>query len=267
MNKYLFNAVILSCIVISAVSCTPFKMSVSDDLKSNHDEYTVKGRQGILIKEKLSFGEYNTTKVKRSWTKGSSARTGIGYGGTAQQDWVNIISVEYINRRQTVNFNLSDGKNSSEVFCVSRFHAKDLQIGKSENSILNIGMDIAGIGGKSSSLYYVQIYTNDAESPWQLILDNQAAQAKAKTYIGVIAKSKTEYYTLVPVRKLEKNGKSGNILAGSVGFEFQNPRGEAVAAVSLMDNGMVFLGKTTAEERFLLANACAALLLQQQIEA
>jgi hypothetical protein len=50
-----------------------------------------------------------------------------------------------------------------------------------------------------------------------------------------LATSKTEYYTLVPVTKLEKNGKTGNILGGSVGFEFQNEQGTAIAAVSLMD--------------------------------
>ena len=65
--------------------------------------------------------------------------------------------------------------------------------------------------------------------------------------------------------RLEKNGKSGEILAGSVGLEFHNPEGKPVAAVSLIDKGMVFLGKTTKEERFLLANLCAALLLQQEI--
>ena len=262
MKRIYFTALLF----IGLIGCAPFKMAVSDELKSSHDEYAVEGRQGILIKEKLNFGEYSTTKVKRSWTKGRSSRTGIGWGGTTQDEWVNIISTEYISKRQTINFSMSDGKNFSEVFCASRFNSKDLQIGKSETSILNIGMDIAGIGGKSSSLYYVQIFTNDDEGPWQLMLDNQAAQAKAKTYIGVLAKNRTEYYTLVPVTKLEKNGKTGNILGGSVGFEFQNEQGTAIAAVSLMDKGMVFLGKTSVEERFLLANACTALLLQQQID-
>lgn len=255
----------LFCLIIVA-GCSPFKLAVSGELKSNHDEYTVRGRQGILINQKLSFGEYRTTKVKRSWTKGSSSRSGIGWGGTAQDEWVNIISTEYINRRQTINFTLSDGKNRAEAFCVSRFQAKDLQVGKSENSILNIALDLAGLGGRSSSIYYVQLFMNTDESPWHLMLDNQAAQAKAKSYTGVLAKNRKEFYTLVPVTRLEKNGKSGNILAGSVGFEFRNPQGRAVAAVSLMDNGMVFLGKTDPEERFLLANACTALLLQQQIE-
>jgi hypothetical protein len=255
-----------SLVLLILSGCTPFKLAISDELKSNHDEYAVEGRQGLLLKEKLSFGGYHTTRVKRFWTKGTSSRSGIGWGGTAQYEWVNIISTEYVNKKQTVNFSLSDGKNSSEVFCVSRFHSKDLQIGRKETSILNIGMDIAGIGGNSSSFYYVQIFTGNDETPWQLVLDNQAVQAKPKKYIGVLAKNRTDYYTMVPVTKLEKNGKAGNILGGSVGFEFLNAQGQAVAAVSLIDKGMVFLGKTTSEERFLLANASTALLLQQLIE-
>ena len=40
-------------------------------------EYPVKGRQGILINQKLSFGEYHTLLVDRSWTKGSSMMVGL----------------------------------------------------------------------------------------------------------------------------------------------------------------------------------------------
>jgi hypothetical protein len=71
----------------------------------------------------------------------------------------------------------------------------------------------------------------------------------------------------VPVTKIErKNGKIVNTIAGAPGFEFRNAKGVAVAAVSLVDNGMVFMGKLEAAERFLLANACAALLLQEAID-
>jgi len=250
--------------VFLLIQCTPMKLSVSDDLKSDHDEYSVKGRQGILIKQKLSFGDYRTTHVKRSWTKGHSSRTGLG-SYDQQQQWVNLISMEYVNKKQTVNFNLTDGRQTSEVYCVSKFQAEDLQIGRRENSILNIAMDIAGFASHSSSLYYVQMFMDESGTPWQLVLDNQASQAAPKKYMGIIARSRSEYYTLVPVTKLEKNGKSGNTLLGSVGFEMRDPQGRTVAAVSMIDNGMVFLRKTSAEERFILANVCAALLLQEEI--
>lgn len=256
----------LFLLAVFATACSPMRLAVSEDLRDNNDAFTVKGRQGILIKQKLSFGDYHTTTVKRSWTRGSSSRTGIGRSGPHPGEWENIISMEYIRKKQTVRFSLTDGVRESDVYCVSRFQAEDLQIGKSPNSILNIAMDIAGIANRSSSLYYVQLFDGQSEAPWQLVLDNQASQASPHKYQGILAKSRDEYYTLVPATKLEHKGKTGNTLLGSVGFELRNPAGRTVAAVSLIDGGMVFLGKTTSDERFLLANACAAILLQQEID-
>ncbi len=241
-------------------------MAVHEDLRPAYDEYTVKGRQGILIKQKMSFGEFSTNTVKRSWTKGSSSLFGIGSISPQQQEWVNIISVEYTRKKQTLGFALHNGALQSQVYCVSRFNARDLEIGRNPNSILNIGMDILGIGGKSSSTFYVQIFTSpNDDRPWELSLDNQRAQAQPKKYTGYLAKSRNEYYSISPVTKMEKNGKTGNTLAGTIGFEFRNKEGKTVAAVSLIDKGMVYLGKTTPEERFLLANACTAILLQEEI--
>lgn len=252
---------------LAIAGCAPGKMSVSDELKASNDEYTVKGRNGTRIKQKVTFGEYATTNIRRSWTKGNSMRSGIGYHDVARQEWVNIISTEYINKKQTINFVLNDGKQLSEVYCVSKFNAKDLEIGRNSNSVLNIGMDILGMGGRSSSNYYVQIYASPQdERPWEMVIDNQRSHARPKEYVGYLTKSSTEYYSIVPVTKMEINGKEGNTLAGAIGFEFRDPNGKAVAAVSLLNNGMVFLGKIPSEDRFLLANACTALLLQDVIE-
>jgi hypothetical protein len=248
------------------VSCSTPKLAVHDDLKPAHDEYTVKGRQGILIKQKMSFGEFATSFVKRSWTREDSKRIGIANFSPMRQKWIHIISTEYMQRRQTIHYSLTQGSLQSEVFCVSQFNSRNVEIGSNPNSILNIGMDLLGLGGSSQSMYYVQIFASaNDDQPWELALDNQAAQATPRQYTGMLAKSKTEYYTIVPARKMIIRGKEGNSLMGSVGFEFRNKEGKTVAAVSLMDRGMIYLAKTTAEERFLLANACAALLLQEQI--
>jgi hypothetical protein len=163
-----------------------------------------------------------------------------------------------------MNFGLSDGSFSSEVFCASHFDSKDLSIGKSENSIWNIALDISGAGFESQNLFYVQVYLDD-KTPWQLLLDNQASQAKAKEYSGVFARSKTEFYTIRPVTKLDQKGKIRNMPFGSIGYEISDEAGKPVAAVSLMDSGMIFLAKTSPAERFLLANLCAAILLQENI--
>ena len=246
-------------------ACTPLQMSVSNELRTA-DTYPVKGRQGLLIKQKLSFGEYATSTVKRSWTRGSSSRSGISAYSIDRQQWINLIGTEYIDKKQTFRFTMQDGARQSEVYAASRFEAEDLHIGNNENSIVNIALDLMGRGGASESLFYLQVFTDSADRPWQLLLDNDRAQAAPKKYKGVFAQSPAAYYTLLPVTRMEHGGKSGNILGGSIGYEIYNSKGTAVAAVSLVDNGTVYLGKTTGEERFLMANLCAALLLQQQID-
>ena len=103
-------------------------------------------------------------------------------------------------------FKLTDGKNRSDVYCVSCFNAQDLEIGNSPNSLLNIGIDVLGIMGLPFNIYYVQIFTNDRdERPWQLLIDNYRSQAILKKYIDCLAKRRSEYYSLVPVTKIEQN--------------------------------------------------------------
>ena len=262
MRTILFS---LLAAMLCLTGCSSFKMAVHDDLKPAYDEYEVKGKQGVLVKQKMSFGEYRTNTVNRSWIKGSSSRTGIGYNDPARQEWVNIISREYVNRNQTIHYEMNSGDLNSDVYCVARFNAESLEIGRNPNSLLNIGLEILGAGGRPSSMYYVQIFTSADGRPWELALDNQQAQGSPKKYTGWLAKSKDEYYTVIPVTKIEGNGKSGDTFMGAIGFEFRNKEGKTVAAVSLMNKGMVYLGRTTAEERFLLANACTALLLQEVI--
>jgi hypothetical protein len=63
----------------------------------------------------------------------------------------------------------------------------------------------------------------------------------------------------------KKNGQVATMPFGSAGFEIKDKDGNVVAAVSLIDNGDVYLGPGTEDERLLYANACAALLLQSNI--
>jgi len=50
-------------IAMLAVGCTPAKMAVEKNNWNKIEEFSVKGRQGLLIKQKLSFGEYQTSSV------------------------------------------------------------------------------------------------------------------------------------------------------------------------------------------------------------
>lgn len=100
-----------------------------------------------------------------------------------------------------------------------------------------------------------------------MLLDNQLAQAKPKSYTGIVVLDKENYYTLKPVTQiLNKKGEATNMLFGSIGFEILNKKNQPVAALSTINKGQVYFNNVTLKEKFLLANICAAILLRENIE-
>ncbi|GAB2777096.1 hypothetical protein GCM10010465_24750 [Actinomadura fibrosa] len=228
--------------------------------------FPVKGRQGLMINQKLSFGDYKTSRVKRSWTRGRNTRIDVLSGQAADPAYPNLVSLNYNNRDQSYHFQMTDFfGNVSDIYAASGFFSKDLQIGDNPNSIINILEDLFSGINFSSNVFYLQVFLNEQERPWQLVLDNDAAQFFAKEYTGLFAIDKYNYYTLKPITRVQ--GKKGpeDLIMGSVGYEIFNNKEESVAAVSLVDNGTVYLHTKDPDERFLMSNLCAALLLQEEI--
>ncbi|SMD43296.1 hypothetical protein SAMN00777080_1884 [Aquiflexum balticum DSM 16537] len=259
--------IILFFLTLSA-GCAPANLALLGDDWYGHQKLEVSGRTGILINQKLFFGEFHTPEIRRSWTRGGNSYSGIGFGNYATGEYLNIIGTEYIERKQTIRFDLSDGGlRTSSVFCVSKFQAADLLIGN-DRGILSVGIDLLELKkGNSSSVYFAQIYTPNAAEPWQLILDNDRAQRHPKTYAGTISMSNGDYYTIYPVSSiLSQNGKALQMPFGSMGLEIRDQSGYPLAAVNLADKGQVyFVRGLDQEERFLMANICTALLLQELI--
>lgn len=260
-----YTAYIMALVLLAG--CQPARVALPAPEWNQREEWTVKGRQGLLINQKLRFAEYRTESVKRSWTKGSEQFAGWAWGRPGYDDYSRIIGVEYSQRRQTVRFNLTnDRQQESSAFCVSRVRSSNFVLGKNPNSLFNIGLDILGLGDAGESLYWVKIYLKNDEQPWELLLDNEAAQRNSRQYTGIIARSRDEYLTIHPVYQLEgKGGKVYSLPIGSVGYEIRNRQGRPLAAVSLIDQGRVFMNTNDPDLRFLLANICTALLLQEQI--
>lgn len=259
MRKYY----ILLATMIIFIGCTPMKPALS---VSETTALPVKGRQGILINQKLAFGDYHTSKVKRSWTRSGNTRVDLLSGQSHDPAYPNLIALDYADSDQSFYFTMNDFfGNVADVYAVSQFHSEDLQIGDNPNSVVNILQDIFGSTDFSEDLFYLQIFLNNETTPWQLVLDNEAAQNFAGEYTGFFAISDKEFYTLVPITHLE--GKKGpqKILAGSIGYEIFNSNETSVGAVSLVDNGEVYLHTKDPSERFLLSALCAALLLQEDI--
>jgi len=243
------------------------KLALDETEWSGVSEHAVKGRQGILINQKLSFGEYHTLLVDRSWTKGSSSMAGISQGLPTDEDYKKLITSEKVKKNQTLYFALADSLgNQARAYCITNFKSKNFTLGNNPNSVVNIFGDILGVGDESSNIFYAMIYDAQASNRWELMIDNQEAQARPKAYTGYLSKNKDEYYTIKPLsRVISKKGKVGTMPFGSAGFEIRTKDGKAVAAVSMIDKGIVYLAAVSPEEKILLSGVCAALLLQEQI--
>ena len=267
--KFSKQLAFFAAIIILAGSCSTVQLHLEGDSWNNKEAYEVKGRGIAFTKEKLSFGNYATHYVKRSWTRGGPSTYGIGTGMPGTPEYANIISVSYIKKKQTLRFGITDDQgNKSDVFAVSDFNAREIQVGKNENSLFNIALDIFQQAKKpSTSMYYVQLYMNGEERPWQMIHDNYTARQPVKNYIGYLAKSKNDYYQIVPISSMvNSKGKILNMPMGAYGFAFLTREGQPLAAVSLLNKGAVYFAKDVqAEEKFLFANAAAALLMQQEL--
>ena len=117
-------------ISILAVSCYSVRLHLEGDSWNNKEAYDVKGRGIAFTKEKLSFGNYATHYVKRSWTRGGPSTYGIGTGMPGTPEYANIISLSYIKKKQTLRFGIADDRgNKSDVFAVSNFNAREIQVG------------------------------------------------------------------------------------------------------------------------------------------
>lgn len=258
MKALIFVPAILLMVVVAEAQV---QLALEGPEWVNTASYEVKGRHGIMIKQRLYFGKFFTTSVDRSWTKGLSnfqtSSNGVG------SKYRKLISNEYIERNQTLFFTFDDSlRHKADVHCATNFNVRDI-------TVANTGIRLPQIFGKetSSKVFYAQIYTSAEGAPWHLMIDKQKAQEQPKTYSTRVAKSDEEFYTITPYRLVKNNkGKVTEMTFGSAGFQFRNRRGEPVAAVSLINKGVVYLKPVPPEERFVLAAACAALLLEEEIE-
>jgi hypothetical protein len=234
-----------------------FRMVTGEPLNSRQERLEVRGRNGILINQKLRIGDhkYFTTSVKRSAIR----------KWTSQSGFIDFIWTEHVVGRQSIHYRLTNGTDTSDVLTLTNIASNDLIIGSDPNALPNVVSSVMRIGTEDQkNNFSAALYLSKNDEPWQLFLDNTTAQLHREDYIGYVTRG-DEYYSIVPVWKLEKKGKVRDIPFGEVGFEIRNKEGQTIAATSLMDNGEVYMGETDSKEQFLMANVCAALLLQTNI--
>ncbi|MFN7119668.1 MAG: hypothetical protein ACK4TA_22930, partial [Saprospiraceae bacterium] len=147
-------------LILLLLVCGLISAFAQDVLPSNPVDYTAKGRNGWLIGQELSFGPYQTGKVKRSWTSAPS--------------------FEFIVRLQKAKdkfrFEMSDDQgNTSEVFMSGMLSRKELPLFDGSLSLMLPDEDV----------FLGLIVSKD--QTWQFYLENPNKQTVIEKVNGTLS--------------------------------------------------------------------------------
>lgn len=233
MKKKLIAVLILAGFIFG---CSAPHMKVDSDLQKNAGRYEVKGRNGWLVNQKLSFGEYHSSKVNRSWTKGYDFPFIIRFSGA----------------KEKLHFSMQDSHgNTAEIFCLGKLREQDLLLFHKYFDINIKAKDaFTGSVALSQSNSYDFYVANLNQNNW-------FKEAKGHVFGNNLN------IEIRPVKHLNNDKKMLDMHVP--GFEFFQD-GKIVGAVETLNKGEVWLANyLTKEERLVLAGVASALLLRSEL--
>lgn len=222
------------CLILSA--CSTPEMLVDKKLQEESMAYEVNGRNGWLINQRLSFGEYESGKVNRSWTKG--------------YDFPFI--VRFTGAKEKLSFSLKNAEGvEAEIFCLGKLREQDL-------TLFHEYFDI-NLKAKDAFTGSVVVSENAAFDFYVTNLNQNNWFREAKGWI----RGENAKFEIRPVKMLGNNQRSLGMQAP--GFEFVR-NNKVVGAVETLNQGRVWLHNDLNEDqKLVLAGVASALLLRSEL--
>jgi len=269
-----YNFVIIALAALS--SCTAAKVQVPEKFSSQATQMQVKGINGWQVGQKLSFGNYATSVIKRGWDFTVSLQY-TKFRIRPEEALLKVFDINTDNntnwQRSRFQYTLQDGNNVAEIYATEKFSEKQL-VYKSNNPWI-------GNASKTSKYDYaftaaIVPITNKVEEPWSLVLINKydAAQDTARKlfdrpYVeeeGYATNGK-ENIAIRPLR-IEKmttaKGKETKVLGGKMlsGYELQWDGG-VVAIIDILDNSIWLYNDLEPADKLVLSSIASAILLKR----
>jgi len=267
---------IIGAIVFAFTSCTAVKLSVPEQFSQQATKMPVKGVQGWMINQQLSFGEFQTSKIKRGWDFSSSLQY-TKFRISPEEMMLRVFDIETdkknLSQKNKFQYTIRDGRSEADVYATEKFTEKQL-VYKSNNPY---------IGNASKTNKYEYAFTaailpvaKENNEPWSLVLINKfdIAQNQGKgifeqPYVeeeGYATNGK-ENITIRPLRvdKLEqKNGRESKVFGGKIlsGYELKWDDG-VVAIIDILDNNIWMANNLDAPDKLVLSAISSAILLKR----
>ena len=257
-------------------SCTAVRLSVPERFSAQATKMPVQGLMGWQINQKLQFGSYATSKIKRGWD----------FTASVQYTKFRLNPEEYIAKvydittfkntnyqRNHFQYTLQNGGLEAEIYATEKFEEKQL-VYKSNNPYI-------GNASKTNQYEYafsaaIVPLTEKGSEPWSVVLINKYDIAKDQNR-GVFARPYVEeegYATNgkenIAIRPLRidnvttKNGKNTKVFGGKMlaGYEIQWDGG-VVGIVDILDNNIWIANDLEPADKLVIASVSSAILLKR----
>ena len=257
-------------------SCTAAKVSVPEAFRKQSTQYPVKGLNGWTIHQKLSFGPYQTSVIKRGWDFASSVQY-TRFGISPEAALLKVFDINTDKRslaqRNQFQYTLEEGNQVAEIYATEKFSEKQL-VYKSNNPYI-------GSASKTNRYDYaftaaIVPLTGKEKDPWSLVLINRYDIAKDtarklfdRPYVeeeGYATNGK-ENIAIRPLR-LEnvttKSGRQTKVFGGKMlsGYELQWDGG-VVAIIDILDNSIWLYNDLEPSEKLMLSSIASAIMLKR----
>lgn len=265
-----------SIMLILISSCTAVKLAVPEQFSQHASKMHVKGLNGWMINQQLSFGRYQTSVVKRGWDLGSSFQhTKLSL--KPEEMLLRVFDIDTdksrLSQRNKFQFTLYDGQLEAAVFASEKFSEKGL-VYKSRNP---------WIGDISKTGSYEYAFTAailpaipGGDTPWSVVITDKL-DSRQNSSPGVFERPATAYEgyatngkDVVTIRPLfldkvkQKNGKESKVVGGGLltGYELKWDDG-VVGIVDILDNNIWLANNLDAGDRLLISSISSAIFLKR----
>ncbi|HEY0066012.1 MAG TPA: hypothetical protein VGB46_01575 [Flavisolibacter sp.] len=265
----------LFAIVILLSSCTAAKLSVPSQFSEKAIKMSVSGINGWQVNQKLGFGPYQTSKIKRGWDFTSSLQW-TRFRIRPEEALLKVFDINTDNgintQKNKFQYTIEDGKLVAEVYATEKFREKQL-VYKSNNPWI-------GNGSKTNKYEYAFtaaiVPLQASAEPWSLVLINKYDIAKDtarklfdRPYVeeeGYATNGK-ENIAIRPLRidkVTTKGGRDTKVFGGKMlaGYELQWDGG-VVGIIDILDNTIWLYKDLQPDEKLIVSAISSSILLKR----
>lgn len=268
----------LKIILVSSLftSCTTARLTVPEAFQKQAAHYSIKGLNGWMVNQKLSFGPYHTSTIKRGWDFINSVQYSK-FHLSPEETLLKVFDINtdnYAHNQQNkFQYTLEEGDQLAEIYATEKFSEKQL-VYKTNNPY--IGSTVNTIRYEYAFTAAIVPLTTKEKDPWSLVLINRYNSAKDtarklfdKPYVeeeGYATNGK-ENLAIRPLRVesvSSKSGKAIKMLGGQrlSGYELQW-NGRAVAIIDLLDTSIWGHNDLEPSEKLIVSSIASAMVLKR----